>query len=42
MWVLTERENEPALRTYRSAGSDGEVESVVLSWDLPAGRVGPA
>jgi aminoglycoside 3-N-acetyltransferase I len=34
MWVLTERANDVALRTYRSAGADGAEEATVLEWRL--------
>lgn len=32
MWVLTERENEAAMATYRSAGADEESDHVMLGW----------
>jgi GNAT superfamily N-acetyltransferase len=34
MWVGTERDNDAALATYRSAGADEEAPFVLLSWDL--------
>lgn len=32
MWVLTERENEAAVATYRAAGADEESDHVMLGW----------
>lgn len=37
MWVVTESDNQAALRTYRSAGSDVEEPAVVLEWRLAEG-----
>ena len=37
MWVLTESDNEAALRTYRSSGADVEEPAVVLEWRLSKG-----
>jgi ribosomal protein S18 acetylase RimI-like enzyme len=34
MWVLTERENEAAVATYRRAGGGAEEDHVLLEWDL--------
>jgi ribosomal protein S18 acetylase RimI-like enzyme len=34
MWVLTDSDNEAAMRTYRAAGANGQTTSVMLEWDL--------
>jgi ribosomal protein S18 acetylase RimI-like enzyme len=34
MWVLTERANEAAMATYRSAGAVDEDDEVMLGWRL--------
>lgn len=34
MFVLTERENEAAVRAYRAAGTTAESDHVMLSWDF--------
>jgi hypothetical protein len=36
MWVLTDDDNEAALRTYRSAGATDSSPQVMLSWTFPA------
>jgi ribosomal protein S18 acetylase RimI-like enzyme len=41
MWVLADRENEPALRTYAAAGGREASRPVMLEWDL-AGPGAPA
>jgi ribosomal protein S18 acetylase RimI-like enzyme len=33
MWVLTDHDNDAALRTYRAAGATRESTHVMLSWD---------
>jgi ribosomal protein S18 acetylase RimI-like enzyme len=40
MWVLTDEENQAAIRTYRSAGASGGSAALMLDWDLepPARR----
>jgi ribosomal protein S18 acetylase RimI-like enzyme len=38
MWVATEPDNEAALRTYRSSGSDQGEEHVILTWELVVRR----
>jgi ribosomal protein S18 acetylase RimI-like enzyme len=40
MWVLTEPDNEAALSTYRSAGSDQGDRFVMLSWEFNPVRNG--
>ena len=36
MWVLTDRDNEAALRTYAAAGADeGSSSEVMLTWTIP-------
>lgn len=32
MWVLTDRDNEPAIATYRRAGAVEETDHVMLGW----------
>ena len=32
MWVLTDHDNEAALRTYRSAGAGDPAPQVLLEW----------
>ncbi|HKT03984.1 MAG TPA: GNAT family N-acetyltransferase [Rugosimonospora sp.] len=34
MWVLTDEDNVAALRTYRSAGAEGQSRHVMLDWHL--------
>jgi ribosomal protein S18 acetylase RimI-like enzyme len=34
MWVLTDRDNEEAMATYRGAGAADEGDQVMLGWDL--------
>jgi ribosomal protein S18 acetylase RimI-like enzyme len=34
MWVLTDADNEAALRTYRSTGVEEESSHVMLTWRL--------
>jgi len=34
MWVLTDRDNEAAMATYRRAGASDEGDQVMLGWDL--------
>lgn len=34
MWVLTEPDNEAALRTYVAAGARRDPQAVLLTWDL--------
>jgi len=34
MWVLTDQDNEAALRTYRITGADESSEHVMLTWPL--------
>jgi ribosomal protein S18 acetylase RimI-like enzyme len=34
MWVLTDRENEAAVATYRRAGGGQEADQLLLDWDL--------
>jgi len=34
MWVLTDADNDAALRTYRSAGGGEPEETVMLTWEL--------
>jgi ribosomal protein S18 acetylase RimI-like enzyme len=34
MWVLTDAENEAALRAYRRAGARGPVPQVLLDWEF--------
>ncbi len=36
MWVLTDSDNSPAIRTYRSAGASEQNEQVMLTWHLDA------
>jgi ribosomal protein S18 acetylase RimI-like enzyme len=38
MWVLTESDNEAALRTYQSAGAGERADAVMLTWHLAAPR----
>jgi ribosomal protein S18 acetylase RimI-like enzyme len=35
MWVLTDHDNDAALATYRSTGTNDESSHVMLTWDLP-------
>ena len=35
MWVLTDDDNEAALRTYRKAGADQSSTHVMLTWSHP-------
>jgi ribosomal protein S18 acetylase RimI-like enzyme len=37
MWVLTDEDNEAALRTYRKAGSAESSTHVMLTWPLTSG-----
>jgi ribosomal protein S18 acetylase RimI-like enzyme len=34
MWVLTDQDNEAALKTYRTTGADESSEHVMLTWPL--------
>jgi ribosomal protein S18 acetylase RimI-like enzyme len=34
MWVLTDTDNEPAIRTYQSAGGGDRSDPVMLTWQL--------
>ena len=34
MWVLTDSDNDAALRTYRGAGATAEAEQLMLSWSF--------
>jgi hypothetical protein len=34
MWVLTDRDNEQAMATYRRAGAADDGDQVMLGWDL--------
>jgi ribosomal protein S18 acetylase RimI-like enzyme len=34
MWVLTDQDNEAALRTYRTTGADQSSDHVMLTWPL--------
>jgi ribosomal protein S18 acetylase RimI-like enzyme len=34
MWVLTDADNKAALATYARAGGSGQVDQVMLSWNL--------
>jgi len=34
MWVLTDHDNDAALATYRSTGTNEESSHVMLTWDL--------
>lgn len=34
MWVATEPDNEAALRTYRSSGSDPGEDHMILTWEF--------
>jgi ribosomal protein S18 acetylase RimI-like enzyme len=41
MWVLTDADNVPAIRTYRSTGASEQTEQTMLTWHLipkPTGR----
>lgn len=35
MWVLTDEDNEAALRTYESSGADQSSRHVMLTWSHP-------
>ena len=39
VWVLTDDDNEPALRTYRSAGASSPESPVLLAWRLDPDHV---
>ncbi len=41
MWVLTDRDNDAALATYRTTGTTDESSHVMLTWDLPEAAPGP-
>jgi ribosomal protein S18 acetylase RimI-like enzyme len=37
MWVLTDKDNEAGIRTYRAAGATHTEESLMFSWDFRRG-----
>lgn len=41
MWVLTDADNEPALRTYRAAGAGTPSPQVMLEWVFPTSEPQP-
>jgi [ribosomal protein S18]-alanine N-acetyltransferase len=36
MWVLTDHDNDAAIRTYTAAGATDREDSVMLSWTFPS------
>ena len=40
MWVLTDDENEAALRTYYAGGATEKEDAVMLTWKLDPGATG--
>lgn len=38
MWVLTDEDNDAALRTYRSSGADQSSTHVMLTWSHPGSQ----